>query len=432
MRVSRIFIATILIGLFLPTAAFAVGNFDDEGGSMSFDTGVPQYQDSLIAYCDFASNSASRCLDAYGISQSSPTPPGNILFGTTSDAYTIISYSVESPGINGALTLTCDGHDLAADLFGPTEQFSLWGMLEKVFQNNDPFFTYHIDTPVHCIGPLIAGDEDGNSYVWVQIVPYDTRLKISPAVAPSLAAPSSSVTSVSATLDARIAADGGASSTARGFLWGTTSAYGNMTTQSGIFGAGPFSTVLSGLACDTVYHYSAYGVNRAGTSTTPDSTFTTSPCSFASSSSKPSVSSSGSSVSASQLAALLVPSPATTAYLSSRNIQAPIGDTLAGCPRGMTCAPVSAQTATSGASSFFFAHDLRLGAVSADVKALQQYLNSHGYIVAARGPGSFGNETTTFGALTKIVLMKFQKKNNIPHSGFFGPKTRKYINSQVQ
>ena len=61
----------------------------------------------------------------------------------------------------------------------------------------------------------------------------------------------------------------------------------------------------------------------------------------------------------------------------------------------------------------------------ADVKALQVYLNTHGYVIASSGAGSPGNETTKFGGATKAALIKFQKANGItPAAGYFGPKTR--------
>ena len=60
-----------------------------------------------------------------------------------------------------------------------------------------------------------------------------------------------------------------------------------------------------------------------------------------------------------------------------------------------------------------------------DVKALQVYLNTHGFMIASSGPGSSGNETTKFGAATKAALSKFQKAKGItPAAGYFGPKTR--------
>jgi peptidoglycan hydrolase-like protein with peptidoglycan-binding domain len=72
-----------------------------------------------------------------------------------------------------------------------------------------------------------------------------------------------------------------------------------------------------------------------------------------------------------------------------------------------------------------FTRDLTLGSSGSDVTALQKFLNSHGFMVAASGPGSAGMETTLFGGMTKAALAKFQAAHGImPASGYFGPKTR--------
>lgn len=72
--------------------------------------------------------------------------------------------------------------------------------------------------------------------------------------------------------------------------------------------------------------------------------------------------------------------------------------------------------------------NLSLGSTGADVKALQVFLNTHGFAVASAGPGSPGNETTTFGGLTRAALAKFQKAKGItPAVGYFGPITRAAI-----
>jgi len=63
------------------------------------------------------------------------------------------------------------------------------------------------------------------------------------------------------------------------------------------------------------------------------------------------------------------------------------------------------------------------------VMDLQKYLNQHGFIISASGPGSIGYETNLFASLTKKALMKFQKSHQIPATGFFGPITRAYINT---
>jgi peptidoglycan hydrolase-like protein with peptidoglycan-binding domain len=73
---------------------------------------------------------------------------------------------------------------------------------------------------------------------------------------------------------------------------------------------------------------------------------------------------------------------------------------------------------------------LEVGSTGDDVKALQVYLNTHGFTLTANGPGSPGSETTFFGRATKAALIDFQKAVGIsPTSGYFGPKTRAYIAS---
>jgi len=77
-----------------------------------------------------------------------------------------------------------------------------------------------------------------------------------------------------------------------------------------------------------------------------------------------------------------------------------------------------------------FKANLTIGSLGSEVKALQEFLNSHGYTIANSGAGSPGNETTKFGALTKAALIKYQKAKGItPSVGYFGPKTREAVNA---
>lgn len=83
----------------------------------------------------------------------------------------------------------------------------------------------------------------------------------------------------------------------------------------------------------------------------------------------------------------------------------------------VTPAPVMAKVV--------FTKDLELGDTDADVRALQIFLNTNGFVVAKSGAGSPGNESTYFGVRTKTALAAFQKtKGIIPAAGYFGPKTR--------
>jgi len=78
-------------------------------------------------------------------------------------------------------------------------------------------------------------------------------------------------------------------------------------------------------------------------------------------------------------------------------------------------------------STLNFTRTLKYNMKGDDVKALQVYLNNHGYPVAITGPGSLGNETTYFGNLTKKAIIKFQLANKLIGDGIVGPMTRGVI-----
>lgn len=80
-------------------------------------------------------------------------------------------------------------------------------------------------------------------------------------------------------------------------------------------------------------------------------------------------------------------------------------------------------------SGLAFSRDLTLNSEGADVRLLQQYLNSAGFLIASSGPGSPGQETNFFGELTRAALARFQAARGIvPALGYFGPITRLYMN----
>jgi peptidoglycan hydrolase-like protein with peptidoglycan-binding domain/lysophospholipase L1-like esterase len=88
-------------------------------------------------------------------------------------------------------------------------------------------------------------------------------------------AEATSVATTTAVLNGQIVSDGFASSTARGFIWGTTTAYGATTTETGAFGNGAFSASISGLTTNTAYHFKAYATNLASTTYGIDRMFVT-------------------------------------------------------------------------------------------------------------------------------------------------------------
>lgn len=81
-----------------------------------------------------------------------------------------------------------------------------------------------------------------------------------------------------------------------------------------------------------------------------------------------------------------------------------------------------------GESVSEFTRDLGKGMKGEDVKRLQKFLNSHGFVLASSGPGAPGFETIFFGNLLENALKRFQLVNQIdPVSGYFGEKTRNFI-----
>jgi hypothetical protein len=76
--------------------------------------------------------------------------------------------------------------------------------------------------------------------------------------------------------------------------------------------------------------------------------------------------------------------------------------------------------------------DLSTGMDHPQVRALQQFLNRAGFTIAESGPGSPGNETTMYGALTRAAVQRFQCAKSIVCGGdgfstgygVFGPRTR--------
>ncbi len=99
-----------------------------------------------------------------------------------------------------------------------------------------------------------------------------------------------------------------------------------------------------------------------------------------------------------------------------------------------TTLPVSKIiTATSSVVSrglFRFNMDLRTNMRGVDVRELQRYLNNTECLITGSSEGSIDKETTYFGSLTRDAVICLQKKNNItPSVGYFGSKTRAFVNT---
>lgn len=98
----------------------------------------------------------------------------------------------------------------------------------------------------------------------------------------------------------------------------------------------------------------------------------------------------------------------------------------------------SSTPSTASSSTMIFTRTLSLSSTGEDVRALQIYLNAHGYPVSASGNGASGSETTYFGTKTKLALKLFQETNAqfilkpyglTKGTGILGAKSREYINA---
>lgn len=74
---------------------------------------------------------------------------------------------------------------------------------------------------------------------------------------------------------------------------------------------------------------------------------------------------------------------------------------------------------------------LKVGATSGNgILALQQFLNTHGFIVAQTGPGSSGHETKVLGNATKKALKAYQQSVGLPPTGKIDAATYKALLGQ--
>ena len=93
--------------------------------------------------------------------------------------------------------------------------------------------------------------------------------------------------------------------------------------------------------------------------------------------------------------------------------------------RAGTGGVVTATTTSATPSAVLvLMRNLYLGVSGEDVRALQQFLNRKGYVVATVGAGSNGLETAYFGPATRAAVIRYQTAYGIPTTGYVGIMTR--------
>lgn len=108
-------------------------------------------------------------------------------------------------------------------------------------------------------------------------------------------------------------------------------------------------------------------------------------------------------------------------------------------PVAASSTPAGPTTPTTPPAPLRFTKNLKLLSEDPEVKLLQQFLNTAGFTVASSGPGSKGQETNRFGALTKAALIKYQEAHAADiltpsgltrGTGNFFERTRAFVNQQ--
>lgn len=244
----------------------------------------------------------------------------------------------------------------------------------------------------------------------------------------------SAVADSTVTLNGTLSSTDSASVTAEGFAYGLTAAYTSTSTDSsGGFSTGSFTKNLTGLTCATSYHFRAYAMSADGTGYGADNIFTTSACPSTGGSSGRTSKKPGTSLllQATNLISLGSFDRLTDLVTTYRDIflgyeksgtvlPARIMQVLHPVPSTPSPTPVLASTTA-------YVRDLEQGSTGDDVHALQVRLITANAGPAARALAANG-ATHFFGALTKAALVEFQKSAGItPAAGYFGPKTRLYI-----
>lgn len=185
---------------------------------------------------------------------------------------------------------------------------------------------------------------------------------------------------------------------------------------------GSRSVLVSGLTCNTTYYYEVYVMDIGGIQW-PSGTlsFTTASCGG------------GITIFNGNTGGGNVTPSVGTQGLTDQG-RSGIQDTT-GCQPGYAFSPINGNPCYDSNSKTTdkkpFLVNLERNMVHPDVLRLQNFLNTHGAVVAPAGlPGSLNNETTFFGPATLNALVKYQSTNGIsPARGYFGPITRAFVNA---
>ena len=229
--------------------------------------------------------------------------------------------------------------------------------------------------------------------------------QVFPPTTTTQAATNTSQTTI--TLNGNITDTGGVDPTARGFQYGLDNTYGTTVTQNtGPYTTGAFTADVTGLTCNTQYSFRSFATNTGGTGYGSEVSFTTSACPVSSSS-------------------------GTTRAAIERNLSQqptqPVVETPIPPSNPTPTNTSETPTTESGSNTSIITRTLKEGMDGEDVKELQKYLNTHGFILTNSGYGAPGNETVYFRKKTLNAVLRFQAAMNIVKDGIVGVVTRGFI-----
>lgn len=270
-------------------------------------------------------------------------------------------------------------------------------------------------TNYYSVPILPRGMAFDGTYMWVSSINDSSLTKIIPMDAVSSAnftinstggrrdtavtAPVAPVLALSNITGSSVAISGNTGSpngiTSAGFDYGTDES--DLTQTRTFAGSGQIwlSDTVTGLSCDTTYTVRSFVVNAIATTRGDTVTFKTAACE----------------------------------RTQSGSVQASTAPASRGRSAVATTA-ASTSVPTQTLKSLVFTRNLHRGMSGADVTTLQSYLNTHGFTIAASGPGAPGSESNYFGSATHAALIRFQiAKGIVPAIGFFGPLTQKAVAS---
>ena len=225
---------------------------------------------TLYHFHAFATNTAGT---AYGSDMSFTTSPCPVGLPTvvTNSATAVTGTTAV---MNGAITLTGGANAIAVGFnYGTTTSYGTTSTTTGSFgvtsfatglTSLSCNATYHYRAfAINSAGTTYGGD---------------VSLTTTPCLAMVATTGSSSITQTAGTLSGNLTNLGGASSATVGFNYGTTTSYGSTATYGSLSGSSVFSSTVSSLTCNTLYHFRAFATNTAGSAYGTDMTFTTLPC----------------------------------------------------------------------------------------------------------------------------------------------------------